>query len=70
MDETSISIKYLNGQIYADIVSHAVQVKTTQIGCDKQQTTLILTIFADGSTKVKPLILFKGEDNLVQLHHL
>lgn len=70
MDETPLPFEYLDGQTYADKGSHTVQVKTTRSGWDKRQATLVLAIFADGVMRIKPLILFKGEEILRKIHHI
>lgn len=66
MDETPLPFEFLDGQTYADKGSHTVQVRSTRSGWDKRQATIILCIFSDGSTRVKPLILFKGVEKLTR----
>ena len=66
MDESPLPFEFLDGQTYADRGSHTVQVRTTCSGWDKRQATILLCIFADGSMRVKPLILFKGAEVLTR----
>jgi hypothetical protein len=38
-----------------------VQLKSKKSGWDKRQATLILTVFADGIGRVKPVLIFHGK---------
>lgn len=62
MDETPLPFEFLDGQTYADKGSHSVQLKASNSGWDKQQATLVLTIFGSGRPQVRPMIIFKGKE--------
>ena len=58
LDETPIPFEYLDGKTYAIKGSKTVSGKTDRSGWDKRQATLILYIFADGVSRIKPKIIF------------
>jgi hypothetical protein len=62
MDETPIPFESLD-KTYSTKGAHTVQLKSTRSGWDKRQATLMLTIFADGIGRVKPVLIFHGKSN-------
>jgi len=58
LDETPIPFEYLDGKTYAIKGSITVSGKTDRSGWDKRQATLILYIFVDGVSRIKPKIIF------------
>ena len=62
IDETPLPFEFLDGQTYADKGSHTVQVKASNSGWDKRQATLLLTVFGNGKSRIRPLIIFKGKE--------
>jgi hypothetical protein len=48
MDQTPLPFEYLSGKTYACKGDKTIWVKVTRSGWDKQQATLVLTVFADG----------------------
>jgi len=67
MDQTPLPFEYITGRTYAHKGDKTIWAKSAKSGWDKRQATLVLTVFADGVGRVKPLILFKGtEDSRMQ----
>jgi len=64
MDQTPLPFEYLSGKTYALKGDKTIWAKSLRSGWDKRQATLVLTVFADGIGRVKPLIIFKGTDKL------
>jgi hypothetical protein len=62
MDQTPLPWEYLTGRTYEFKGSRTVWVRSRKSGWDKRQATIQLTIFADGVARVKPLIIFRGEE--------
>ena len=50
--------------------SKSVWVRGASSGLDKRQCTVQLTIFADGVSRVKPLVIFKGKGKRIPLAEL
>jgi len=61
LDETPIPFEYLDGKTYDIKGSKTVGGKTDGSGWDKRQATLILYIFADGISRIKPTLIFHGK---------
>ena len=58
MNETPIPFDSLNGKTYAMKQARTVWAKQTKGGWDKRQATLILYVFADGLSRIKPKLIF------------
>lgn len=43
-----------------------VWAKASKSGWDKRQPTIMLAVFADGISRIPPLIIFKGTEHLEQ----
>ena len=61
LDETPIPFEYLDGRTYDLKGSKTISGKTDRSGWDKRQATLILYIFADGISRIKPKLIFHGK---------
>jgi len=66
MDQTPLPFEYLSGKTYARKGDKTIWAKSIRGGWDKRQATLLLTAFGDGKGRVKPLIIFKGTENLAR----
>src|SRR5205807_10522036 len=64
IDQTPLPFEYLSGKTYAIKGDKTVWAKSLRSGWDKRQATLVLTAFGDGKNRIKPLIIFKGTENL------
>jgi len=62
MDQTPLPFEYLEGQTYNKIGEKTIWAQSSQSGWDKRQGTIQLTVFADGIPRVKPLIIFRGQE--------
>ena len=62
MDQTPLPFTFSDGETYADKGDHSVWVRGGASDLEKRQCTVQLTIFADGETRVKPLVLFRGKE--------
>ena len=60
IDQTPCAFDFLEGKTYNVQGQKTVWVKSTGSGLDKRQMTVQLTIFADGISRVKPLVVFRG----------
>ncbi|KAI8710466.1 hypothetical protein NCS52_01563600 [Fusarium sp. LHS14.1] len=60
VDETPIPFEYLDGSTWELRGAKTVAGKTDRSGWSKRQATLIIYIFADGSFRLKPKIIFHG----------
>ena len=60
VDETPIPFEYLDGSTWDLRGAKTVAGRTDRSGWSKRQATLILYIFADGSFRLKPKIIFYG----------
>lgn len=58
LDETPIPFEYLDGRTYDTIGLKTIWAKSAKSGWDKRQASLILMVFADGISRVKPKLLF------------
>jgi len=58
MDETPIPFDFLHRRTYEMKGSRTVWAKQTKGGWDKRQATLILYVFADGLSRIKPKLIF------------
>lgn len=63
MDETQIPFEFLDNKTYSKKGVHTVQLKSRRSGWDERQATLMLTIFADGIGRVKPVLIFHGKSD-------
>ena len=61
MDQSPMPFEYLKGRTYAKKGDRTVRLKEGKSGHDKRQFTLQITVFADGVTRCKPLLIFKGK---------
>ena len=62
MDETPLPFEFLEGITYALKGEKTVTARTERNGWGKRQTSLVLFIFADGIARIKPMIIFHGEE--------
>ena len=60
MDQTPLPFEYLTGRTYSHKGDKTIWAKSEKAGWDKRQATLVLTAFADGIGRVKPLIIFRA----------
>ena len=61
MDQTPLPFVLEDNKTYDTKGVDEVWCATGQPGLDKRQCTVQLTVFADGSTRLPPLIIFKGK---------
>ena len=61
VDQTPLPFCFADGATYADTGDSTVWVRGGGSGLEKRQCTVQLTLFADGKTRVKPLIIFRGK---------
>jgi len=61
LDETPIPFEYLDGKTYDIKGSRTIGGKTDGSGWDKRQATLVLYIFVDGISRIKPQIIFHAK---------
>jgi len=66
MDQTPLPFEYLTGRTYSHKGDKTRWAKSEKAGWDKRQATLVLTAFADGIGRVKPLIIFRGTENPIR----
>jgi len=60
MDQTPLPWEYLEGKTYEFNGKKTVWVKSKKSGWGKQQTTIQLTVFANGVSHVLPLLVFRS----------
>ena len=60
MDQTPLPFVFDDGKTYADKGSSEVWCVSGSSGLDKRQCSVQLTIFADGVSRVRPLVIFPG----------
>jgi len=60
LDETPIPFEYLEGKTYDQRGAKTVWVKESRSGWDKRQASLVLCVFADGISRIPPMIIFRG----------
>lgn len=61
MDQTPLQFEYLTGQTYNTVGEKTIRIKASaQSGWEKRQATLQLTIFADGVSRMKLLMFYRG----------
>ena len=63
MDQTPLPFEFLRGRTYEFKGKKTVWVRSLQSSWIKRQATLMITACADGVLRVKPLIIFRGEDS-------
>ena len=61
MDQTPLPFSFSDGETYADTGQRSVWVQGGPSGLEKRQCAVQLTIFADGTPRVKPLLIFRGK---------
>ena len=61
MDQTPLPFSFTSGPTYDTTNSSTVWVRGEASGLDKRQSTVQLTVFADGEARVKPLLIFRGK---------
>lgn len=61
MDQTPTSFEYLDGRTYNQAEDATIWVQSSQSGWDKSQATVQLTVFADGTPCILPLVFFRGK---------
>ena len=59
--QTPLPFTVTDGTMYEDTGASSIWVRGGASGLDKRQCTVQLTIFADGESRVKPLIIFWGK---------
>ena len=59
VDQTPLPFTFTDGATYTDTGEKTVCVRGEASGLDKRQCTVQLTLFADGETRVKPLVIFR-----------
>ena len=62
MDQTPLPFVLDNETTYADKGSSEVWCVSGSSGLDKRRCSVQLTIFADGVSRVCPLVIFRGKD--------
>jgi len=60
MDQIPLPWEYLEGKTYEFKGKRTVWVKSKKSGWGKRQATIQLTVFADGVSRVLPLLIFRG----------
>lgn len=73
LDETPIPFEYLDGRTYDTTGLKTIWAKSAKSGWNKRQASLILMVFADGISRVKPKLIFHavtGENILQKEGHL
>ena len=61
VDQTPLPLTFTDGKTYDDMGTSNVWVCSGSSGFDKRQYSVQLTIFADGESRVKPLIISRGK---------
>lgn len=67
VDQTPLPFAFTNGPTYETTNSSTVWVRSASSGLDKRQCTVQLTIFADGKSRIKPLLIFRGTGKRIPL---
>ena len=60
MDPTPLPYVLDGGKTYDKVGAKEVWSQSCQSGLDKRQATVRLTVFADGVTRVRPTLIFRG----------
>ena len=60
MDQTPLPFVMYDGKTYNQIGSKEIWCASGSSGLEKRQGTIQLTIFADGVSRVRPLVIFRG----------
>jgi len=63
LDEIGLAYEEVSGSTLADTGAKTVQRLVIKSGWDKRQMTVVLATFADGLPRIKPLIIYHGEEN-------
>ena len=61
VDQTPLPFTFASGETYANTGDKTIWVKGGASGLEKRQCTVQITLFADGKTRVKPMIIFCGK---------
>ena len=61
MDQTPLPLVLDDGKTYDEKDVEEVWVQSGQSNLDKSQTTVQLTVFADGVDRVRPTVVFRGK---------
>lgn len=67
VDQTPLPFAFTSGPTYETTNSSTVWVRGASSGLDKRQCTVQLTIFADGKSRIKPLLIFRGTGKRIPL---
>ena len=70
VDQTPLPFSFTGGPTCNDVGSKSVWVRAASSGLDKRQCTVQLTLFADGVSRVKPLVIFEGKVKRIPLADL
>lgn len=62
MDQTPLPFEFLRGRIYEFKGKKTVWVRSLRSSWTKRQATLMITACADGILRMRPLIIFRGND--------
>jgi len=63
MDQTPLPFEFLHGRTYEFKGKKTVWIRALKSSWSKRQATLMITACADGSNRIKPLIIFRGDDD-------
>ena len=61
VDQTPLPFSFASGETYADTGDKTIWVKGGASGLEKRQCTVQITLFADGKTQVKAMVIFCGK---------
>ena len=67
VDQTPLPFAFTDGQTYSDKGEKSVWVRENQSGMNKRQCTVQITLFADGISRVKPMMIFRGTGKRITL---
>ena len=63
MDQTPLPFEFLRGRTYEFKGKKTVWVRSLRSSWAKRQATLMITACADGVMRIKPLLIFRGDNN-------
>lgn len=66
MDLTSLPFEYFSSHTYAMKGDKTLLAKASKSGWDKRQKTIMLTVFADVISRLVPLIILNGTEDLAR----
>ena len=61
MDQTPMPFVFGGGKTYSSKGEKSIWIRGGQSEQDKRQCTVQLTIFADGESRIKPMVIFRGK---------